>query len=80
MRFVMVLRDRRRAVKLFKICAMLTVTSLMASCETTTAIGNSGCVAYGEARTTLPRDTDALDDTWLRWVVTTDTRMTAVCR
>lgn len=53
---------------------------LLTGCATTMPSGDAGCLAYGEARLTLPYD--AIDDGPLsEWVaVDLDTRMTATCR
>ncbi len=64
---------------LYRICAVLTAMTLLTNCAAMTVNG-SGCAAYGEARLTMPVTNDGLDDDWFRYVVETDTRMTAVCR
>lgn len=51
----------------------------LSACVTTTESGD-GCAAYGEARASMPVETAALPNDWLRWIAAADTRMTAVCR
>ena len=72
--------SKKPVARPFAACAALIATSLLANCATTTAIGNSGCQAYGEARLSMPVETDTLSDAWLKWLAEADTRMTAVCR
>lgn len=62
----------------YRICAMLTAMLLLSNCAETT-ISGSGCASYEEARLSMPQDPDALPTNWLRWVVETDTRLTATC-
>jgi len=78
--YVIAQKDRRKAVKPFKIFAALIATSLLVGCVKPTISGDAGCAGYGEARAAMPTDLSALDDEWLRWVAATDVRLTAICR
>jgi len=64
----------------YAIFAALIGTLLTSGCATTMAAGDAGCVSYGEARLTMPRETATLDAKWLRWIATMDSRMTGTCR
>jgi hypothetical protein len=59
---------------------MILVAALapLTSCGEILIAGDAGCVAYREARLTLPAD-DLADDTVGRWVAVTDSRMTGTC-
>lgn len=59
---------------------MLAALTLSSACVTTIAGGDAGCDAYGRNRVHMPQDLSALPDDWVRYIVTTDTDLTAVCR
>lgn len=61
---------------------MLAGAMTLSSCATTTPSGDAGCLAYAEARLSIPpAETIAVvPQPWRRWVVDTDTRMTGTCR
>jgi hypothetical protein len=54
---------------------------LMSGCARTTVSGDAGCVSYGEARLSMPRDV-SLDGAgaWGGWIADLDDRMTGACR
>lgn len=66
--------------KAAKPCAMAATTILLTGCVGTTVVGDAGCVAYGEARLSMPA-ADALPrGPWGSWIADTDDRMTGTCR
>lgn len=66
-------------MRLLMTCAALIAMGLTSACVTTIGAGEA-CAQYGTARASMPAETASLNDSWLRWVVETDTRLTEVCR
>ena len=56
----------------------LTALILLTGCEKMMGAGDAGCFSYGIERSSMP-DPEALNEEWLRWVVTLDSRMTGTC-
>jgi len=54
----------------------------LTGCATTTGAGSAGCLAYAEARLSLPpvETITAVPAPWAEWVARTDDRMTGTCR
>ena len=69
---------QKPAVRLFSAGAMAGLI-LLSACATTTAVGDAGCVSYGEARLAMPR-AEPLVGSWGEWVADLDDRMTGACR
>lgn len=59
----------------FAIIAALALTS---ACETTTAVGDAGCSAYGISRVAMPQEPLPVGP-WGIWVANTDDVMTGTC-
>ena len=65
-----------------RLCGMAVAALLLTGCATTTVDGDAGCLAYAEARLSLPpvATITAVPEPWAEWIATTDDRMTGTCR
>ena len=61
---------------------MAVAALLLTGCATTMVGGSAGCLAYAEARLSLPpvETITAVPAPWAEWVARTDDRMTGTCR
>jgi len=65
-----------------RLCGMAVATLLLTGCATTTVGGDAGCIAYAEARLSLPpvETITTVPEPWAEWIAATDDRMTGTCR
>ena len=65
-----------------RLCGMAVAALLLTGCATTRTGGDAGCLAYAEARVSLPplETILAVPAPWAEWIATTDDRMTGTCR
>lgn len=61
-------------------CALGAISLLTSGCVITTAAGDPGCIAYGEARLAMPRAVALPTGAWGVWIADLDDRMSGTCR